>query len=245
MDRLRTFLVGGALTALATIALALPATAADTEGTLAFVNGIPGKRVDVCLNGKEIKSNLPYGGKVFKDVVGVGQKTLKFTERDPRTCRGRQVAQDSFYLDNGNDVTIVVTKSAPLRVVYFYNQEPFLGEIPPLGAPSGASFLTWRNASAMAVNFRIRFYAPTPENGSVVPNADALYAKGQQFRGDTDTEVGYILQVRARLPEAVDTLAVLRSELVASHRHEWILVGSNPGNARFVFLDRVVSQPSP
>ena len=47
------------------------------------------------------------------------------------------------------------------------------------------------------------------------------------------------------LPDDPDTLAVKRAEMGASHRYEWILVGSNPGNLKFVFIDRAVSQPSP
>ena len=88
MARLRTVVVGGAALALMAVSLAMPAAAADTKGTLAIVNGVPGKRVDVCLNGSEIKSNLAFGGHVFKDVIGTGSKNLKFYEHDPRTCRG-------------------------------------------------------------------------------------------------------------------------------------------------------------
>ena len=65
--------------------LAMPAAAADTKGTLAIVNGIPGKKVDVCLNGNEIKCSLALRRPVFQNVVGTGNKNLKFYERDPRT----------------------------------------------------------------------------------------------------------------------------------------------------------------
>jgi hypothetical protein len=34
-------------------------------------------------------------------------------------------------------------------------------------------------------------------------------------------------------------------EIFASHRYEWILVGTRHANARWVFMDRLVSQPSP
>ena len=47
MGRLRTLLTSGALGALALTAIAAPVGGADTKGTLALVNGIPGKRVDV------------------------------------------------------------------------------------------------------------------------------------------------------------------------------------------------------
>jgi hypothetical protein len=240
MVRPQTFVLS-ALGALVALTLGTAASGADTEGTLAIVNGIPGKRIDVCINGKEIKSSLAYGGHIFRDVVSPGNKNLSFYERDPRTCRGRRVAQDSFYLDNGNDVTIVVTKNTP-KVVYFYNQEPFLGEIPPRGNVFGSAGLAWRNASEMPVNFRTTLWVPNPEIPST-PAADAIFAKGQQVAiifGDD-----YVFQVRARLPGSAETLAVHRFLLVLSHRYEWLLVGTNPSNARFVVFDRIVSAPSP
>src|SRR6188472_1916545 len=109
MHPTRRFLIGGAFAALAIGALWAPVGAADTQGTLAFVNGIPGRTVDVCLNGKEIKTGLGYGKAVSKSVVGLGQKTLKFYGTDPRRCRGAVVAQETFTLATGDDLTIVAT----------------------------------------------------------------------------------------------------------------------------------------
>jgi hypothetical protein len=34
-------------------------------------------------------------------------------------------------------------------------------------------------------------------------------------------------------------------QTLASHRYEWILVGTKRANARFVVTDRLVSNPSP
>jgi hypothetical protein len=57
-------------------ALAMPAVAADTKGTLAIVNGVPGTKVDVCLNGMEVRSRLPYGGKLFQNDTSTGRKKV-------------------------------------------------------------------------------------------------------------------------------------------------------------------------
>ena len=241
MNRLR-LIVGCALAMVELAAVAAPLAAADTKGTLAIVNGIPGTKVDVCLNGAEIKSNLAYGGAVLKNVVGTGSKNLKFYARDPRTCRGTRLVRTVFPLAAGDDLTIVVTKKAP-RIVTFDNRSPvFLGEIPPQGAASD-TYLAWRNASEMPVNFRYRVWNPAPIEIPVVPGADAIFGKGQQFRNAVMP--GQMVRLRARRPEALETLATATGEFLGSHRLDWILVGSKPGNARFVTLDRIVSLPSP
>ena len=170
---LRTLLIGGALTALIITVLGAPVAAADTKGTLAIVNGIPGTRVDVCLNGKELASGLKYAGKVLRNVVPTGTKFLKFFRRDPRTCRGNVMAKTQFPLGPGGDLTIVATKNAP-RVVVFDNLG--LGEIPPLGAPLAFSYIVWRHAGEVAVNFKFRNWTPNPEV-PVAPAVDPVWTK--------------------------------------------------------------------
>jgi hypothetical protein len=98
MPSLRSTLVCGALAVLGITTLTAPASGADTQGTLAIVNGIPGRQVDACLNGREIKSDLAYGRVVLRDIVPVGDKSLRFYARDQRTCRGTIVARASFTL---------------------------------------------------------------------------------------------------------------------------------------------------
>ena len=65
MHTLRTLVIGLAVTALAVSALAAPVSAAP-KTKLAIVNGIPGKAVDVCVNGREVKSGLRYGRFIFR-----------------------------------------------------------------------------------------------------------------------------------------------------------------------------------
>jgi hypothetical protein len=242
MGRLKTHLMSCALGALALTAMAAPVGGADTKGTLALVNGIPGTKVDVCINGNEIKSNLAYGGTVLKNVVGTGNKNLKFYERDPRTCRGHRVGRKTFVLDPGEDLTIVVTKKAP-RVVSFDNKLPlFLGEIPPAGTPYVNSWFAWRHAAEVPANFRYKFWSPGPDN-PVGPVADPIWTKGSKSFGATLP--GIIVQLRARRAGALDTIAVKRAEMGTSHRYEWIFVGTKPANVRFVFIDRAASLASP
>ena len=62
MRNLKKLMLGSAAATLAITALTAPAAAADTTGTLAIVNGVPGTKVDVCIGGKELRSKLSYGG---------------------------------------------------------------------------------------------------------------------------------------------------------------------------------------
>jgi len=238
VDRFKRLALGGAIASLAVVALGAPASASDTQGTLAIVNGIPGKRVDVCVNGKEIKSGLRYGKVVLRDVIPIGTKHLKFYERDPRACRGDLVGRETFTLDSGDDFTIVVTRKAP-RVVPFDNAS--LGEIPPLGVPFGVGAWAMRHASELSANFRFRNWTPDPED-PITPAADPVWTKGDHLQSGWSE--GRIVQLRVTRAGEPDTLAVKKATLVASHRYEWIFVGTNPGNARIVFIDRVMSQPS-
>lgn len=239
MLRIRTLLISGLATASLTAGLVIPVTAADTKGTLAIVNGVPGQKVDVCLNGKELKSKLKYGGAVLKNVVPTGFKKLRFYKPDRRTCRGTLVAKKGFPLGAADDLTIVVTKKAP-KVVTFDNSA--LGEIPPLGAPYGGGFVAWRHAAEFAVNFRYRLWEPGPETpiGTAI---DPISTKGQQLLSGSYEDD--IWQLRATLPESPGTIALKKVHSKSNHRYEWVFVGTNPRNAKFVVLDRKVSQPTP
>ena len=239
MGRARALIIAGAIGALAVTAIGAPVAAADTQGTLAIVNGIPGKRVDVCINGNELRSDLPYGGVFLRNVISTGNKNLKFYERDPRTCRGNVLAQKNVALAAGGDLTIVATKNAP-KVVVFSNTG--LGEDPPAGAPFGFAIFVWRHAAEMPANFKYRVWSPSPE-APVGPSVDPVWTKGDQVASASLDD--YIWQVRATRPEDPDTLAVKKAELQVERRYEWILVGSNAGNVKFVLFSRAISAPSP
>jgi hypothetical protein len=232
-------LVSSIVAALALTALSAPVAALDTKGTLAIVNGIPGRIVDVCINGNELRSNLGYGRVFTKDVVNPGNKNLRVYERDPRTCRGNMLAQESFLLDPGEDLTIVATKMSP-KVVIFDNAG--LGEIPPDGAPIGMGVIAWRHAAEIDANFRYSAVVQTPEV-PVAPAADPVWTKGDTISGSLGP--GAILRLRATKPEQSRTIAVKQAEMRSNRRHEWILVGSKVRNLLFVYFERRISQPSP
>jgi hypothetical protein len=242
VSRSRRILIGGSITLLAVTALgAVPAAAADNEGTLAIVQGVPGKRLDVCINGTEIRSGLRYGQVVLRDEISNGEKVIKFYSQDPRNCRGNLHAQhDGLNIVAGSDYTVVVTKNAP-KIVTFNNMGA--GEIPPAGAPIAANFIFHRHAAEPLANIFLRYWAPSAET-PISPTANPLWGKGQQWFVATPSQ-DWIWRVRATQPENPQTMAVKTATLGTSRRYEFILLGSNAGNAKWVLLNRRISAPSP
>jgi hypothetical protein len=234
--------IGAAAAIWLVVASAVATMAQDSKGTLAIVNGTPGKRVDVCLDGREIGSGLRYGRVVLRDAATVGSTSVRFLVPDPRRCRGDLVAQATFTLDPGEDLTVVLTRKAP-RVVVWDNVG--LGTIPPLGVPwedPDIGLGAYRSAADLAVNLRVRVWTPggdTPVEG--FPTAAQLWTKGYELKDLYAADE--IHRLRATLPGGSASIADAGRVLIqASHRYEWILVGTKPGNARFVLLDRVTSQ---
>jgi hypothetical protein len=194
--------------------------------------------VDVCLNGDEIKTNLRYGRSVTKNVVATGSKALRFYEHDPRPCRGHRVGESSFTLDPAQDLTIVVTKHAP-KILTFDNSG--LGEIPALGPPIvGMAAYAFRSAAEIAAN--LTFRAWSPNDGDINPSG--VFTKGQEGAG-IGLKPGLRFEARATIAGGSDPIRAPMVTIIASHRHEWILVGTRRANARWAVLDRLVSQPSP
>jgi hypothetical protein len=236
--------IGSALAALAAAAMAVPVGAADTQGTLAVVNGIPGRKVDVCLNGKEIKGGLGYGDALLRALVSIGNKNLKIYARDPRKCRGTRLGQTSFELGPGDDLTIVATKNAP-KVVTFDNTSPqFLGEIPPTGAPYLLAPFAVRSAADIAADFSYHWWSDV---GDVSISPSAIFLKGQEYSlgGGIGFNDDNAVRVQATVTGSTNPVLAPIIQPLASHRYESILVGTRRANARLVVLDRLVSRPSP
>lgn len=241
MHRSRGAIVAVLAAMLMITALATPTAAADGKGAVAVVNGIPGERVDVCINGREIESRLAYGGIVSRRLPE-GDKVLKVFRADSRTCRGTKLAQKSFALvaapNPGSDFTLVATRHNPMKVVVFDNVG--LGVLPHDGAPFAYGYIAWRHASDHGdVNLHYRLGV----GGPIGPAANPIWQKGNQYL----EQVGlYALALRATYPEAAGTLA--RAPLTTTapeRRYEWYLLGTNKKNAKFIVLTRHVSAPAP
>jgi len=244
MRGLNKVLLGTATAALALTALGAPVAAADDTGTLAIVQGHPGIKVDICIGNKEQRSGKAYGSKYEKDVIGTGSKLLRFFKYNPnKTCGGTLIAKKTLNITPGWDKTVVLTKFNP-KIVMFGNASPFyMGEIPPRGAPFGpGSYFAWRHAAEFPANFLYTVWNPNPEI-PVGPVANPVWSKGEEVYSASGTDS--VWRVRATKPEQAATVAQRTVLFKANRRYEWILIGSNAGNARFVLLNRGISQASP
>jgi hypothetical protein len=235
MRRLRTLLIGTAATALLVAAVpGAPVAAGSTDkGTVAIVNGRPGTRVDVCINGKEIRSKLPYA-KVVVRKLAHGKKMLKVFRKDPRRCKGVLLAKRAFTLPDDGDKTIVVTKRKPRKVIVFDNAG--LGVIPT----ADIIYLAFRHAADMgAVNFWwwVEEYEPNKWHIS----ADDTWEKGDSWARDETLprDAPYVGVARVNRAGSDVVLAGPRTTIIDSvERVEWILVGTKPANARLVLVQR-------
>ncbi len=239
MHRIRKTIVVASLTALAIAALAAPSSAIVGKGTIGIVNGIPGTKVDICINGKEIRSNVDYGGRAFR-TMDSGIKSIKVYKQHEGKCKGVKVAQTVIDLGAFADWTLVVNKEAP-KVIKFDNAG--LGTIPPDGTPIPAAIFTWRHAADLgAVNFHYRAWMAIPEM-PVGPAANPLWHEGDQIYSGTSP--GSILQLRITRPDQDKTLAIKKVTLKESRRYEWYLLGTKAKNARLVIWERAISEPAP
>ena len=239
MHRIRKSIVAASLTALAVSALAAPSSAIVGTGTIGVVNGIPGQRVDICINGKEVRSSVKYGGRTYK-TMNSGIKSIKIFKADPRKCKGVKVAQTIIDLGALADRTIVINKQAP-KVVDFDNVG--LGTIPPDGTPLPVAIFVWRHAADLGtVNFLYRGWMAIPET-PVGPAANPLWQEGNQVYSSSSPDS--IWQLRITRPEQTKTLAVKKVTYKESRRYEWYLLGTKAKNAKLVVWERAISQVAP
>lgn len=241
MGTVRNLFVVAFVVSVLTLAAALPATAAPEKGVLAVVNGRAGGKVDVCLNGKEIRSGLGYGGKTTTRSAA-GSKTLKFFKSAPGNCKGKVIAKTTFTLTGdtnspNHDFTMVLTARFP-KVVVFENSG--LGRVPPNGPPLGFNLLAFRDASDLGpVNLFQRSWWPNP-GGPLTPAA-SVWNKGDQFPYSAPAESEWIAWV-TRPDQAAKLEQSERLLTTINRRYELLLVGSSRKNARFIVLVRGASQ---
>ena len=235
-------MLGASAAALVVTALGAPVAAADTTGTLAIVNGRPGPKVDICIGPREMASKVPYGAFYRKSVISTGPKLIRFFKANRRTCGGQLLARWPVNIVPGYDHTIVLTRRPPSKIVDFDNVTPnHLGEIPPRGALIPAAIFAWANASELPANFHYTVWDPNPE--VPIPAVNRVFPKGDRIASGAPPNI--YVRLRATKLEDPTTLAQRSAYFKVSRRYEWILVGTNHLNMRFVLVDRGVSDLSP
>jgi len=230
MRSVRHLVIGAATLALTLSAIGAPVSAAGS-GKVAVINGFPGKRIDVCVKGKEIKSALRYGKVAFRKLKA-GPKTIKFYKKNRRVCKGKLLAKQSFPFPGGSDLTIVMTKSGP-RIQRFDNTV--------FADVSGSwSVFFWRNASDIA-GVALDLAGDNPILDEVQPSMDPVFAKGDQFVTGENTPGLFVITTVFSVADTATILVEPEARLVKLlYRYEWILIGSHPANARLVVLKRAI-----
>lgn len=232
----QVLLLSAAAVALAITSLGAPAVAAPGKGTISFVNGAPGRSVDVCINGREVRSGMRYGQKAHR-TFWAGRKNIKFYARNRRVCRGVLLGRKTIDLQPDQHQTAVVTRKSPKRVVVFSSI------VPVASRPSAPAVFGYLRHAADVGAAYLEWELHNINTNPVEPALVSPFVKGDSSS---------VLLVYAEDP----ALVILRAfrPLAASpflkpsiHRidllreYEWILVGTNLRNARFIQLSQPIS----
>jgi hypothetical protein len=207
-------------------ALSAPAMAAGS-GKFLFVQGIPGKKVDVCVGNTEIVSNLAYA-RTAHMAVSTGNKLIKFRNAAPGVCAGSVIASWTRAVAAGSETTVAITKYAP-RVVVFPDT---LTSTPP--PPAGAARVYWRSASDVD-GLGVRWVYT--DGNPWTPTADPVYDKGVWGFGiaSLDTSMLFWVHVYPDLKAVASPIQIIAD---AENYHEFIIVGTTLKNLRVVHLER-------
>jgi hypothetical protein len=216
----RSLVIAAATLSLAIGALGGPA-AAQEPPRIAFVNGIPGRTVDVCVGNNEVKSKLKYGAWVQR-TFNPGIRTVRFRNAAPGRCTGRILGTEQVTLIIDTDLTLVATK-LPDKVIEWDNMTP----------PSAINTLGWMSIRHAADVGQVVFARETDVIVSALP---VVFVKGQEVRFVGISNQSFWLTA-TRIDKALP-LAQGHFQVVEGRRLEIILVGTNASNARFVVIYR-------
>ena len=239
MRRPTNLVLGAAVAALAISSLGAP-VAASNKAYVQIVNGIPGERIDVCVNNREIKSALPYG-KVVKKKLHGGMKKIRFRKKGPGVCRGKLLASRNVPMPGGSDKTIVATNKKPTKVVVFDNA----GLSTPAGHTDDAM---WAVRYAANVDLGVKFSAITAGQVPLAPAADPIWTKGDQLALPINVGPGYpnlaLLTLWVTLPESTIPLAgPVVAPVTEGQRLQHVIVGNHLGNIRIVQFKQPIKLP--
>lgn len=229
MDRIRRICLAGAVLALAATAIGAPVSALTIPPQLAIVQGFPGSRVDICLNGKEVRSRMRYGKKLLLS-PNEGTYKLKVFKHDPRKCKGTKIAQRTFTLGSEGDLSIVVGPGRP-RVLIFDN-----ALLPRIGGAADPTYIAWHQAArAPLIDFYVQFAAQVgPYTPTVGANA---YARGDWYAVPATAGAQWVIW--ATLDEKTKVIAGPKViDVQANRRYEQFLIGTRLRNYRIVTFSR-------
>ena len=190
------------------------------------MNGAPGKKVDVCIGSREVKSRLAFGGAATRSVAP-GTRSVRFLKAAGGKCTGALIAKKAVTLAADEHSTVVLSARKPDRVMVFANPVHPIQQDP----------VVIRNASDVG-DLEIRFTTDQPGTIWVVlPAAGPVFLKGEEGWGNLTGFNDWI--VWATKPGDVHTVVpAVRTVFDVDGLHQYVAVGTNAKNARFVYILR-------
>ncbi len=201
--------------------MALPAAAAPPKATLWVLHGVPGAKVDVCVDGAEVRSNFNYKQR-FSAKLPAGTYDVKVRAASAGECMGAVVLKAKPKLAGGKNYTAVagLSKAGAPKLFLFRN------DVSKTGA-GNARISVRHTAAAPKVDVWVngsRFLQGLPNGGSrtaQVPEND--YTVRVAPRGTTTTVIG---------PRAFDLSKGVAYQVFAT------------GNADAGYIFQVLAQPA-
>lgn len=217
-----------ALTVGATLAITATATpvAAAEDPEIVIVQGIPGLRVDVCINGEEVRKNLRYGKK-FKPDLATGQTKIVLKPKRKGDCAGATIAKVKFTAVMDEQATFVARRRGGQRVLQRFSDQLISSAGSPavidqaLIVSNGSSFGTvdgW-----LASGFTVT--APNPTFGGIAPGRQSAIAIPEE---------GTVAAWFSRPGKTKSLLLPAVQQAVSGQRNHFMLVGTKRKNLRTV-----------
>lgn len=228
MKRLLSLVVAGGIAA-SLVMVAGPASAGTTAHVF-FVQGVPAKTLDICINGDEVKSDLTYRKKFVVDLDVPADPTAYeidiYRANDNTTCGGFALASHTYNLLVDKNYTVVAgigVGSHQPRLFIFAN--------PIQNTKPGMARLSLRHtADVGAVNaalVKVKTFRGIPNGGSVTGVFD---------------DSTYTLRVRG-VGSSTDLLPARHLRLLARVAYQVYLVGDEANGYSTVTLQQAVVRP--
>jgi hypothetical protein len=204
---------------------AVPASAGGAGATVFVAHGIPGVKVDVCVNGAEARSNFKYG-RAFQLGSGIPAGTYKVKVRlaSPGECKGAVAISERIELTDGlNATATAIVRGGEPQLDIRVNDTGIAGgtnaSVTVRHLAKAPTVDVWVNGGAgPAVPGLERF----EEAGPVELPGDQVYAYWVAAEGDSAPVIG---------PDV--------AELAQDTAYQIMAVGTNASNWRFI----VIGQP--
>jgi hypothetical protein len=227
LRRPKTILLAATLAVFAISSIAAPASAAAST-KLTIINGFPGKTVDVCVNGKEVKSGLGYG-KFVRRSTKTAKANVKFYARSPKVCKGSFLGKKTVSHDYA---IVILTKRTPRKVVVFQTPGPTSAESSNLSAAR-----VWHAADIAPVEFWYRTELLEP----FTPSDLVQHSKGNSLLNAswswvTDSAEPF-LAIAVRRPGETDSILRAKNiQMKDGSMTDAVLIGTNATNAAWVLI---------